>query len=287
MIPPLIKWSGSKHSQALQILSYFPKTIATYHEPFAGGCNILIALLEKRWNITHYIISDICQPLIDAYQQIQKDPLSVMKHYRMNWNELQSDKNHYYIVRDRFNQTKNPLDFIFLTRTCTNGLIRFNQKGEFNSSFHITRDGIHPKRFDQIISRWHPLLKSVEFRCCDYRTIHPNSDDFIYCDPPYDNSQNAMYEKVNPFDPNQFFQWLESCPCNYIFSLNGKKSNESEHLIPKSCYDYYTLVKSGVSSYRRVMQGKNIMIYEYLYFRTKNQKIESIKIPKKITEFIH
>ena len=62
---PVIKWSGSKRSQAKNIVSYFPREIDTYYEPFCGGCSVLRALLESDIKVKNYVCSDINEGLID------------------------------------------------------------------------------------------------------------------------------------------------------------------------------------------------------------------------------
>lgn len=84
---------------------------------------------------------------------IKDSPEEVIRQYTYMWHELNVDddkerkKQYFYMVRERFNKYKNPCDFMFIMRTTTNGMPRYNQKGEFNHSFHITRNGIKPDTF--------------------------------------------------------------------------------------------------------------------------------------------
>lgn len=66
MINPVIKWSGSKRSQADVIKKNAPDTFNTYYEPFVGGGAILYALNPKR-----AVCGDICEPLIDLWEEIK------------------------------------------------------------------------------------------------------------------------------------------------------------------------------------------------------------------------
>lgn len=123
---PVIKWSGSKRHQANSILQHFPEEFKSYYEPFVGSGAILYAARPE-----HAIAGDVCEPLIDLWKVIQKEPDALISHYDYHWHLLQ-EKGHtiFYEVRDRFNKEQNPCDFFFLSRTCVNGLIRFNKKGE-------------------------------------------------------------------------------------------------------------------------------------------------------------
>lgn len=143
---PVIKWSGSKRSQAKEILTYFPTEIGTYYEPFCGGAAVLRRLFNSNINVKHFFISDINKDLIELWKQIKNKPQDVANHYEELWNELNRDgdierKKEYFVgVRERYNLEHNPLDFMFIMRTTTNGMPRYNQNGEFNNSFHITRN---------------------------------------------------------------------------------------------------------------------------------------------------
>ena len=75
-------------------------------------------------------------------------------------------------------------------RTTTNGMQRYNRYGDFNNSFHVTRNGIMPEKLDKIIHEWNCLLNenNVSFISCTYEKINPQKSDFFYLDPPYANT---------------------------------------------------------------------------------------------------
>ena len=121
---PVIKWSGSKRSQASKIVELFPD-FKKYYEPFLGGGSVLIQSKAKT-----AISGDVCEPLIDFWNLIKTNPSKLVKEYELRWNKLQDEGYMtYYHIRDNFNQKQNPYDLLFLSRTCVNGLIRFNGKG--------------------------------------------------------------------------------------------------------------------------------------------------------------
>ena len=140
---PVIKWSGSKRSQSEEIIKSFPKSINTYYEPFIGGGSVLFQLLHSDIRVEQYICSDINKDLIVLWNMIKDNPNHLCIKYEEMWNELNSiedielKKQYYYKVRSKYNTTREPHLFLFLSRTCTNGLIRYNSKNEFNTSFHF------------------------------------------------------------------------------------------------------------------------------------------------------
>ena len=120
---PVIKWSGSKRSQAKAILDNFPKVIETYYEPFIGGGSILNAVMHSDIKVNKYICSDINSDLINLYKAIMTNPDNVASHYKKLWNELNVDddlsrkRQYFEMIRERLNTEE---------ATENNELINFN-----------------------------------------------------------------------------------------------------------------------------------------------------------------
>ena len=202
MFQPVIKWSGSKRSQCENIIKYFPKEIDTYYEPFCGGASVCRALMEsKDHKVNKFACSDLNRDLINLWNAVKNRPKEVADYYKILWTEMNKNDDkaikraYFENVRERYNKEWNPLDFMFIMRTTTNGMPRYNSKGEFNNSFHITRNGINPDTLEKIIFEWSDLLNknNVEFRHCSYIEIEPQENDFIYMDPPYANTKGMYY----------------------------------------------------------------------------------------------
>lgn len=274
MYEPVIKWSGSKRSQAEQILKYFPREIDTYYEPFCGGASVLRRLLESDIRVKHYVCSDINKGLIDLWNEIINNPANVVSHYINLWAELNKDddKNRkrafFEFIRSRYNQEHNPLDFMFIMRTTTNGMPRYNKNGDFNNSFHITRNGINPTTLEKVVCEWSELLKThnVEFIHCPYQAITPTKNDFVYLDPPYANTKGMYYGAINY---EEMWSWLRNLPCKYALSfdgISGKEDNTQE--IPNDIYTKHEYLLSGNSSFKRTIGKSNdSIVYESLYVK--------------------
>ena len=272
MYEPVIKWSGSKRSQAKEIITYFPKEINTYYEPFCGGCSVLRRLLNSDIKVNKYVCSDLNQDLINLWNVIKSDPKSVYENYEIMWDELNQDndinrkKNYYNSVRKRYNAEHNPFDFMFIMRTAINGMPRYNASGEFNTSFHITRSGIKPEKLKPIIYEWNKVLndKDVKFVCCSYENIKPNDNDFVYCDPPYSSSAAMYFGKI---DYEKLWDYLRAIPCKYALTFNKSAIVSEKTIIPKDIYSKHISIVSGVSSFNRVVNCRRDMIYENLYLK--------------------
>ena len=271
---PVIKWSGSKRSQSEEIIKYFPKEINTYYEPFCGGCSVLFQLLHSDIKVNNYVCSDKNKGLIDLWNLIKVDPKLVSHSYSIMWNELNIDDNkerkkqYFYMVRERYNNTHNPTDFMFIMRTTTNGMPRYNNNGDFNNSFHVTRNGILPNKLEKIIYQWSEVLNknNVEFINQEYNNIVTKKNDFIYLDPPYANTKGMYYGTI---DYNILWNWLKQQSCKYILSFDGKTNNEDmTQDIPTNIYSKHIYLNSGNSSFRRVIgKSKNTIVKESLYIK--------------------
>jgi DNA adenine methylase len=262
-IQPAIKWSGSKRSQSQAILSYIPM-FRRYYEPFVGSAAIAGALSPKSG-----ICGDICGPLISLWKAIQTAPDEIAEQYSRLWEKLQSESPQaFYEIRERFNKNQDPADFLFLSRTCVNGLIRFNRAGGFNNSLHHTRRGIEPSRLKSLLADWSGRLQGIVFRNADYleTTADIEEGDFAYLDPPYLNTKGRYYGAI---DYSGFLQYLRSLcqrKVKYALSFDGRRGKRDYSVdIPKELYHRHILLPSGNSSFKKVMGKKSEPVFESLY----------------------
>ncbi len=133
---------------------------------------------------------------------------------------------YYYEVRDRFNLLPNSWDFLFLNRSCFNGLIRFNRKGRFNTPY-----GHKPERFAQPyvtkitnqVARIAKVIASADdwtFEVADFRKTLSKTypDDFVYADPPYAGRHVDYFNSWSDADEDALSQQLASLKCDFILS---------------------------------------------------------------------
>jgi DNA adenine methylase len=271
-LEPVIKWSGSKR-QVANDLSRLISEGNTYFEPFVGGG----AMLPFR-NIKNGIANDIIPELVNLWEAIKNEPEQTAFEYQTRWEKLQKEGCQiYYEIRDKFNETKNCFDFLFLTRTCVNGLIRYNEKGEFNNSFHLTRPGINPKTLKEIILKWNYYLKDVEFYNLDYTEVLANvkKNDFVFLDPPYGGTKDR-YTKID-FDLERFYDELDrlnTIGAKWVLTFDGSAgSREYDYELPKEIYKHKIFIKTGNSPFTKMMKTTIDAVYEsvYLNFQPANE----------------
>lgn len=262
-VPSILKWTGSKRSQALRIAALAP-TFDRYYEPFLGGGAVLY-LLSKPGSVG----GDLYPPLIDFWKVVRDDPTRLVENYEQQWHALQKDlPGYFYVVRDRFNVEHRPEDLNFLMRTCVNGIVRFSRRGDFNNSFHLSRKGMLPSRFAKIVQMWTRRLEGIEFRCGDFEETVSDAreGDFVYLDPPYAGN---FQRYIGDLDVDRFYDVLSSLNIRgvkWALSFDGSRGETDYKFdIPDGIYCRKELLKSGHSAVAKVLNGPIEMVTESLY----------------------
>lgn len=198
---PFVKWAGGKGQLLSQLDEYLPQHLDkrpfTYIEPFVGGGAMLFYMLQRYHNIQHAVINDINPDLTTCYRTVRDTPeelITALLDIQNAYNALTTEKGRrdfFLAVRDRYNEKnldpiENTTKFIFLNRTCFNGLYRVNKKGLFNVPFGKY---INPQICDPTTIRLDSkLLQRVEILTGDYEATLDHTGDgynFFYFDPPY------------------------------------------------------------------------------------------------------
>jgi DNA adenine methylase len=262
-VPSLLKWTGSKRSQAARIAALAPAH-QRYFEPFLGG-GALLYMLGRKGSIG----GDIYSPLIDFWMMVRDDAERLIEDYANQWAALQADlPGYFYVVRDRFNEHRRPEDLNFLMRTCVNGIVRFSRRGEFNNSFHLSRRGMLPHRFAKIVRDWSAHLQGIEFRRGDFEetTSDAGVGDFVYLDPPYAGNKQRY---IGDLDFERFCHVLESFNhrgVRWALSFDGARGGTAyDYSIPEDIFVRKVMLNSGYSAVAKVLNGPVEMVIESLY----------------------
>ena len=196
---PFVKWVGGKTQLLDEIRKYYPSQVDKYCEPFVGGGAVLFDVLAK-CHPNDILINDINGELINTYSQIKTncnglvDLLAELQ--EKYWNSsLDENKALYLEKRERFNSLKvngNKKEnlergalFIFLNKTCFNGLFRVNSKGLFNVPFNSAKKPLLCD--EENLKACSRLLKKVKMSVGNYSQCKDfiDSKTFVYIDPPY------------------------------------------------------------------------------------------------------
>ena len=189
---PFVKWAGGKRRLVLALAPYFPDEIGTYWEPFVGGGAVFFAFARR---IKHAILSDTNEELVLTYQVVKSDVEALIeqlrlhkrKHEKRAGQTYEDGKTYYRRVRDA--EPTDPVEiaarFIYLNKTCYNGLYRVNSQGKFNvpEGRYKNPDICNAARLRETSQ----VLQNATIRVGDFTSIvQPSRNDFVYCDPPYD-----------------------------------------------------------------------------------------------------
>lgn len=263
-LPPVIKWPGSKRSVAARLATLFPEA-NRYFEPFVGGG----AMLPYRQAQVAYA-SDILPELIALWIAIRDGPTEVAAGYRERWRSRQRDGHLvYYAVRDRFNANRDPIDFLFLSRTCVNGLIRFNKNGDFNNSLHHTRPGISPETLEEILLNWSAAIQSVTFGETDYRVALADvrEGDFVFLDPPYEATKGRY--RPDSFNTEAFYAELDRLNrigTRWMLTYDGQAGRRVYQVgLPQELYKARIGISTGNSPFTRLMGTTIDAVVESVY----------------------
>jgi DNA adenine methylase len=199
---PPIKCQGIKTKLVPFILGnlrWDPHAGGRWIEPFLGSGVVAFNLAPPR-----ALLADTNEDIVRFYRCVQSgtiDRATALAFLRREGELLRRDgERHYYRVRERFNELRAPLDFLFLSRACFNGVMRYNKSGRFNVPFcrkperfaraYITKicnqidwvaQQMQGKEWELVAARWPEILSRA------------TASDFIYCDPPYVGRNTGYY----------------------------------------------------------------------------------------------
>ena len=251
-VKPFLKWAGGKAQILNNIRMKYPatldKTVIKYAEPFVGGGAVLFDILSC-YKLSDVYISDTNRELIHTYITIRdrcNDLISLLKALENDYISADTEKRKeiYYFNRNRFNMLKLSTDdspelaakFIFLNRTCFNGLYRVNSKGEFN----VPQGGYKNPRIcdEENLMAVSERLQNVLIECKDYKESENFIDakTLVYFDPPYrplTNSSSFTAYTQDGFGDNEQIELarfidMVSSKGAYVIASNSDPKNTNE-----------------------------------------------------------
>ncbi|MFC1978276.1 DNA adenine methylase, partial [Chloroflexota bacterium] len=284
-----IPYQGSKRKLAPAILAFFPETVCRLIEPFAGSAAVSIAALSSR-RVSHVILNDLNEPLMILWQQIIEHPAILVSEYSNLWHDqLGRERQFYDSVRERFNKTKQPSDFLYLLARCVKASVRYNAYGQFNQSPDNRRKGMHPSTLSNHIFRASQLMKGKVTLCNgDYLEVLKlaTPDDIVYMDPPYQGvcgNRDPRYLNGLSFDDFTLaLQMLNQSSISYIVSYDGRTGSKTYgKALPDSLCLKHVEVSAGRSS-QATLLGRNYNTYESLYISPALLSRTDIKGPSSV-----
>lgn len=259
----LLKWIGNKQRFAHEIVGMFPSRFGTYYEPFLGSGAVLGTLSPSQ-----SIASDVFAPLMEIWSTLKNDHELLESWYEERWRLAESEGKEpaYEIVKANYNAKPNGADFIFLSRTCYGGVVRFRQADGYMSTPCGPHNPVSPASFSDRVLEWKHRVRKTEFVNCDFEESmsKANVGDLVYCDPPYSFSQTILYG-AQSFSIERLLKAITSCKergVNVVLSIDGSK--KSGNMIcnipfPDGLFEREVAVNVGRSMLKRFqMEGQSL-----------------------------
>jgi DNA adenine methylase len=234
VIVPPIKCQGIKTKLLAAIRSLVRENIeGRWIEPFCGSGVVAFNICPQR-----ALLADTNRHIIGLYQGIQSGeitPGKVTTHLEIEGEHLRKEgEDYYYAVRERFNQTGDSLDFLFLNRSCFNGVMRFNRKGGFNTPFCRKPERFAPAYVTKITNQVRAVRdvltgRDWTFTVADFTETlsQAASGDFVYADPPYAGRHTDYFNTWTDENESELIHRLKALPCTFV--LSTWQENEFRH----------------------------------------------------------
>lgn len=267
LVKPFVKWAGGKGSLISQLKNFYPFEIDNikidkYVEPFVGGGAVLINILQK-YDIKEVYAFDINMDLINCYNVIKSNVEELIEELEKKENsflvlENKEREEYFYKIREEYNSynlsendinVKRASEFIFLNRTCFNGLYRVNKNGKFNVPCGKYKN---PTICDSNnLRKLSYLIRNVNFQYGDYKKSEKyiDSNTFVYFDPPYRPLSNTSgftsYTKEDFNDENQkelakYYKLLDEKDAKLMLSnSNPKNTNKDDNFFEEIYKGFY------------------------------------------------
>ena len=259
----LLKWVGNKQKMASEIAGSFPSHFNRFYEPFLGSGAVIATVAPKSG-----LGSDIFKPLVEIWQKLQTKPNQLVDWYaeRRNRLELYDKEEVYEQVLHSFNTKHNGADFLYLTRSCYGGVVRFRKGDGYMSTPCGAHTPIPVEAFNKRVKEWHSRLKNCSFELLDYKAVFAQAKkgDMIYCDPPYSDSQTILYG-AQSFRLVELFEAIERAKSRGVYvalSIDGHKKSGKKEVdlpIPYGLFEEEIMISVGKSMLKRFqMDGKNM-----------------------------
>jgi len=204
---PFVKWVWGKRQLIPIFQKFFPKEFNNYHEPFLWAGAVFFAIQKKQ-----SFLSDVNEELINAWLVIKNNPIELIKFLKT----LKYDKEQFLQIRSwdrqenwekKYSNIERAWRFIYLNRTCFNGLYRVNSKWQFNVPFgrYKNPDFVQEENILNVSKLLNKTQAQIEVASFEKVLTNVKKWDFVYFDPPYD----VLSDTANFTSYTQDWFWVE------------------------------------------------------------------------------
>lgn len=255
----LLKWIGNKQKFAHEIIGHFPKHFGAYYEPFLGAGGVLATLAPSEG-----YGSDVFAPLVEIWAALAERPDELKRWYATRWEMYHAGDRvqQYEKIKASYNACPNGADFLFLTRSCFGGVVRFRKNDGYMSTPIGAHQPISPEAFSKRVDTWKQRLKGSQFHLLDYAEsmARAKPGDLVYCDPPYSHSQAILYG-AQSFSLANLMEAIADCKRRGVYvvlSIDGTKKSGNHYCdidLPEGLFERELMVNVGRSMLKRFQMG--------------------------------
>lgn len=248
LVPP-IKCQGIKTKLIPALKKIVPpldSPKSRWIEPFCGSSVVALNLRPA-----NALLSDTNLHIVRFYEDIRVGKITsgLVRSHLEKENKLlkKGGQTYFNEVRARFNEHGDSLDFLFLNRSCFNGVMRFNGKGKFNVPFCHKPDRFAPSYVTKITNQVHGIqdvlsVSNWKYLSVDFRLAldKATENDFIYVDPPYFGRHADYFNSWSMQDEDDLTQWLKNSPCRWALSTwHSNEFRENDTALYWESLGYY------------------------------------------------
>lgn len=205
---------------------------------------------------------------------LKTNPQRLYEYYKNSWEAyMKNPKETYTKILACYNQNPNPLDLVFISRSCYGGVIRFTKQGKMSTPIGPHKP-IPPEAFKERMVLWRNRIKNTNFLFSSFEETMRQAEvnDIIYCDPPYVDSQTILYG-AQSFKLSNLWKAISDAKergAKIALSIDGHKKSGTKVItldIPKWLFQRELFIGSGSSMLRRLQKTGEIMIGEDVHDR--------------------
>lgn len=258
-------------------------------EPFMGSGVVAFNVSPKR-----ALLTDSNRHIIRVYNAIQSGeitPYNLRSFLEQEGSLLkQKGEKHYYEIRDRFNEKHSPFDFLFLNRSCFNGMMRFNSKGGYNVPFCRKPNRFAKAYVTKICNQvaWakeQMIDKDWLFACQDWRETFSSiqANDFVYLDPPYNNRHTDYYNQWDEGESDELANAVKKIQGGFAYSTWKKNKYRVNDHLKDHFSDYPIMTKDHFyhvgpkESLRNAMEEALVIPSDYVAKNLKDSLLKEIQ----------
>lgn len=283
--PHPIPYQGSKRRLAGLILTLFPDRVERLVEPFAGSGAVSLAAAASS-KAAAYWLNDSNAALAELWRAILERPDDLADGYDRVWTaQIGRETEHFYDVRDEFNEHNRPDLFLFLLTRAVKAAVRYNARGEFNQSPDKRRMGTRPETMRRQIRDAHVLMAGrTTVSALDYEQVLAawRPGDLVYMDPPYQGVCTGRDDRyISGIEFESFMDALRAlnrAGADYVLSYDGRTGRKTHGVeLPPDLNLMQLEVNAGRSS-QATLLGRDDETIESIYVSPSLSNLASARV---------